>query len=230
MFRRTFAAPVGGKIALVLAALLWLLLSGAASSFAATVQEPADVVVKLQRTLLAVWRSDASFKKRYETLAPVVDASHDLANMARFALGTRWQELSKAQRELFLASFRRLTIANYADRFAQYSGERFVQSGQRELAMGQYLVQTDLIQSDGERVRLDYLLHQRDGQWKIINILADGVSELAIKRSEYTAFIRDHGFTALIKELQRKISAMAGENTPAPETRLGTTGEEVNRG
>lgn len=217
MLRRIFASAVAANRAAIKAMLLWLSLAGVGAHSAATEQSPADVVVGLQEKLVAVWRSDAGFEQRFDTLAPTVEASHDLASMARFALGNRWQELNASQRQPFLAAFRRLTIATYADRFDEYGGERFVQSGQRRLSPDKYLVQTQLVLGDGSRVRLDYLLHQENGQWQIVNVLADGVSELAIKRSEYTAFIRDHGFAALVKELQRKVSRMAGEQHGAPE-------------
>lgn len=210
MLCRIFAKPVNAKMT-AWVVLLWLILAGAAASSAAAQQSPADVVADLQQKVIEAWRSGTSFEQRFQSLAPAIGASHDLASMARFTLGSRWQELGPAQRKQFLATFRRLTIATYANRFADYDGERFVQSGQRKLSQDKHLVQTNLIQSDGARIPLDYLLQQKGGQWRIVNVLADGVSELAIKRSEYTAFIRDHGFAALVKEMQRKISHMADE-------------------
>lgn len=222
MLRRIFAKPVNAKMAAAWIVLLWLILTGAAaSSVAAAPQSPTDVVAQLQQKIVEAWRSGTSFEQRFQILAPAIVASHDLASMARFTLGNRWQELSPAQREQFLATFRHLTIATYANRFSHYDGERFVQSDHRELSQDKYLVQTHLVPSDGAQVQLDYLLHQQDGQWKIVNVLADGVSELAIKRSEYTAFIRDHGFAALVKELQRKISDMTAEPQAKPAPSVG---------
>lgn len=220
MLRRIFATPVAGKAVAVGVILLWLILATVVAQSTAQ-QSPAEVVAQLQQKLVAVWRSDTSFEQRYESLAPVIVASHDFATMVRFTLGNRWQELSPTQREQFLATFRHLTIATYADRFDDYDGERFVQSGQRSLSEDKHLVQTQLWLSDGSQIRLDYLLHQQSGQWTIINVLADGVSELAIKRSEYTAYIRDHGFAALVKELQRKVAEMTSEPraTPAPSVK-----------
>lgn len=210
MLRRIFANSVAARRMALGAVLFWLCLAVAAG------QRPtALVVADLQQKLVAVWRSDMDFEQRFEALAPIIEASHDLASMARFALGNQWQGLSAVQREQFLTTFRHLTVATYADRFDEYDGERFIQSGQRKLAQGKRLVQTKLLLSDGARIRLDYLLHLQDGQWRIINILADGVSELAIKRSEYTAFIRDHGFAALIEELQHKVSQLVDERQAA---------------
>ncbi|EAR21818.1 ABC transporter substrate-binding protein [Nitrococcus mobilis] len=220
MLRRIFANSVAAKRVVLGAVLFWLSLAVAAE------QSPAAVVVvtDLQQKLVAVWRSNMDFEQRFEALASPIEASHDLASMARFALGSQWQGLSAAQREQFLATFQRLTIATYADRFDEYDGERFVQSGQRRLAEGKSLVHTKLLLSDGAQIRLDYLLYLQDGQWRIINVLANGVSELAIKRSEYTAFIRDHGFAALIEELQRKTSQLVDERQTARTRTSGSIG------
>ena len=40
----------------------------------------------------------------------------------------------------------------------------------------------------------------------IVNILFDGVSDLAIKRSEYRSVIQREGFQSLVETLQAKIA------------------------
>ena len=42
--------------------------------------------------------------------------------------------------------------------------------------------------------------------WRIINILADGVSDLALKRVEYRAILQRDGFPKLIDMLKKKIT------------------------
>ena len=68
------------------------------------------------------------------------------------------------------------------------------------------LVRTELIKSNGEAVKLDYVLRQTAGHWLIINVIADGVSDLALKRADYTAILKDQGFDALIATLNKKIA------------------------
>ena len=71
---------------------------------------------------------------------------------------------------------------------------------------GRILVQSQLIKSDGGQVQLDYLLHRTGSRWRIINIIAEGVSDLALKRADYSAFLKNNGFEALLKKLNEKIS------------------------
>ncbi len=70
----------------------------------------------------------------------------------------------------------------------------------------QVLVRSQLIQADGKAVNFDYVMRQgASHHWKIINILADGVSDLALKRAEYSAIIQRDGFSALLSLLEQKI-------------------------
>jgi phospholipid transport system substrate-binding protein len=53
---------------------------------------------------------------------------------------------------------------------------------------------------------LDYILHRTEDQWRIINVIAEGVSDLALKRAEYAAFLKVKGFDALLMKLNEKIA------------------------
>lgn len=193
--------------------LLCLLLAPAAGS--TTEGNPAAPVERLHAALLEAWRSGADFSARVEQLTPVVADALDLKLMARFTLGDAWSRLDAGQQQEFIDLFRRLTVATYADRFDDYSGERFETLGTRELPGGRALVRTALVKADGERVSLDYLLHRPGQRWRIANILAKGVSDLAVKRSEYRSVIQREGFPALKSELEAKVQALGdGEDSP----------------
>ena len=77
---------------------------------------------------------------------------------------------------------------------------------EKETDGGRILVQSYLIKSDGGQVQLDYLLHRTGNQWRIVNIIAEGVSDLALKRADYSAFFKSKGFDALLKKLNEKVS------------------------
>jgi phospholipid transport system substrate-binding protein len=97
-----------------------------------------------------------------------------------------------------------MSIATYAANFDSYSGERFKTISEKEVSGGRILIQSQLIKSDGGQVQLDYLLNRTGSQWRIINIIAEGVSDLALKRADYSAFLKNHGFEALLKKLSEK--------------------------
>jgi phospholipid transport system substrate-binding protein len=178
---------------------------------AQSISEAAGVVVGFQGRLLEVMKraNELGYAGRLQTLAPAVTDSHDLPTLARIVVGKRWKTLSPGQRQRLVAVFATLSVATYAYRFDGYSGERFELVSQQRTERGDALVRTRLINEDGEEVRLDYLLRTDEGRWRIVNVIADGVSDLALKRAEYRGILRREGFEGLISKLQDKIEQYA---------------------
>jgi len=165
-----------------------------------------EVVEKLHSTLLAVMKDGdkIGYQGRYDQLAPVINSSFDMPFVSRTVLGKYWETLNSEQRTRFVEAFTQLSIATYAANFKSYSGERFKVISEKEVSGGRMMVQTQLIKSGGGKVELDYLLHRADGEWRVINVIAEGVSDLALKRADYSAFLKNKGFEALLKQLNEK--------------------------
>lgn len=166
-----------------------------------------DLVENLHTTLLMVMKEgpQVGYQGRCDRLEPVIMAGFDMPFIAKTVMGRYWESFSAEQKSKFIEVFSRLGIATYAANFDSYSGERFKVISQKEAGGGRILVQTQLIKSDGEPIPLDYLLHRTGGQWRIINVVADGVSDLALKRADYTSFFKSNGFESLLAKLNEKI-------------------------
>jgi phospholipid transport system substrate-binding protein len=124
-------------------------------------------------------------------------------------VGRYWDSFNSDQRRRFVEAFSKLSIATYASNFDSYSGQRFVVASKQDLEGGNVLVRTKLIKADKEEVKLDYILRQVAHQWRIINVIADGVSDLALKRSDYTSFLKTHSVDAFIEKLNEKVAQHA---------------------
>ena len=170
-------------------------------------QPATDVVENLHQTLLLVMKegNQIGYQGRYDRLAPVITASFDMPFVAQIVLGRFWETFDGQQKSKFVETFGRLSIATYAANFDSYSGERFKVISEKEVSGGRVLVHTQIIKSDGGQVQLDYLLHRVDSQWRIINVVADGVSDLALKRADYTSFLKTNGIDSLLIKLNEKI-------------------------
>jgi phospholipid transport system substrate-binding protein len=169
-------------------------------------------VERLHATLTDVMRraEQLGYAGRQAELAPVIAQSFDLPLMARKAAGRYWKALSQTERERLVETFARLAVANYAGRFDGYAGERFETLSEEPAAHETLLVRTQLVRSDGDRVRLDYRLRSVAGSWRIFDVFLEGtVSEMALRRAEYSSVIRREGFEALLRALEAKIAAAA---------------------
>jgi len=176
---------------------------------------PTQVVENLHASLLEVMKEakKIGYQGRYEQLAPVIKETFDLPFIARIVMGRHWRKFDDEQKAKFLETFERLSIATYAHRFDGYSGEQFRLVSEKESRRGQLIVNTLLIKSDGEKIELDYTLTRRKHRWRVINVTANGVSDLSLKRSDYTTFLKRNGFDALVNKLDEKISSYSGKRS-----------------
>ena len=172
-------------------------------------EAPASALIeRFHETLIGVMKKAETlgFEGRYEKLAPAVKETFNLAFMARFAAGSHWKRLSADQRGKLIEAFSALTIATYAERFDGYSGERFDTLNEKPFRRTTRVVETGLVKSDGETINLDYLVGERGGIWGVIDVRFKGVSELAVRRSEYTSVLKRKGFGTLIAVIEKKIA------------------------
>ena len=152
------------------------------------------------------------FEGRQAELAPLIEQSYDMPFVTGVLLGASWAELDEAARQRAVEMMTRHTVATYASRFDGFSGERFETISQGTLGSNREHVRTEIVESDGETTQLDYVLHNVDGAARIINVVADGVSDLALKRSEYAAVMKDEGFAGLMARLEQQITDYAAQS------------------
>lgn len=179
----------------------------AASVFAEEASTAKQVVEKFQNELIGSMKSgkQVDFNTRYNKLYSAVTDSHDLTKIARIVVGKEWEKLSEAQQQKLVEVFSKLSVAAYAHNFKEYAGEAFVFDSEEETTRGGVVIHTHLTVPDEKDVKFDYMLKEQGNSWRIINIIANGVSDLALKRSEYTAILQREGFDALITKINEKI-------------------------
>jgi phospholipid transport system substrate-binding protein len=166
-----------------------------------------QVVDTFQNDLIAVMKAGKSsgFSGRYDKLYGAVSNSHDLTKIARIVVGKEWEKLSESQQKQLVDAFSKLSVSAYAHNFKDYSGESFGFDSEEETTRGGVVIHTHLSIPDEKDVKFDYMLKEQGSNWRIINIIANGVSDLALKRSEYTAILQREGFDALIAKINEKI-------------------------
>ena len=174
----------------------------------AAADEASACIERLHTTLLEVMKGadELGYGGRAQMLEPTVNGAYDFGFMARKSVGRHWKTLSKEERDACVARFEGLTIANYAGRFTDWSGERFETLGEEAGVHETMMVKTRLVRPDDDDVDLDYRLHQTESGWRVIDVYMNGtISELAMRRSEYSALLRREGFPSLIEALDKKI-------------------------
>jgi len=169
---------------------------------------PSVVVKYLQDNLIHVMKHGNSlgYKGRYERLEPVVHRAHGMDKVSRIILGSeQWGKLSAEQQVAFVNAFTGFTIATYAARFKKYNDQLFEIREENDTGRGRKLVKTAFVKSSGSEIDFDYVLEKTDKGWQVINIVVNGISDLALKRTEYAIIIKQYGIEGLFTKLDEKI-------------------------
>jgi phospholipid transport system substrate-binding protein len=183
--------------------------SAAYAADAIATDTPAATVESLHRGLVALSqdRPSADVAERYRALEPLISRTHDLPYIAEFALRRQWAGLSEADRQRFIAAFSKLSITTYASRFKNVSAQTFKSVGSEEGA-DRAQVQAAIARPGQTDLPMEYVLQPKDGAWLIVNIVADGVSDLALKRAEYQRVLTTGSIDDLIKHIDEQTARL----------------------
>ena len=135
--------------------------------------------------------------------------------MTRLSVGASWAGLSDARRQQLTDSFGRYISAIYADRFDSYAGQKLQVTGEQPNPAG-IMVRSQIVKANGEPVQVDYMMHRNGDGWLISDIYLDGaISEVATRRSEFSAILKNEGVDGLIAALNRKADILTGTTAKA---------------
>ena len=174
---------------------------------------PEDVVARLESALIENMKAgdSMSFEDRYEVLRPLVADVMAVERMSRYLFGRDWQSFEPAQQERFTEAFLDLSAATYAGQFKAYGGERFDPVDVQRQGEDRAVVQRRLTTGSGKKIAFDYLMTRNDDGWQIVTIITDGVSDLALKRSQYRRILDESGFEAVIEHIRESIESQRSD-------------------
>jgi len=212
---RIFQAARNITLALGLAALL----AGAVASpaRAAGAQAPTDFVRAFgDRAVAVLSDGDLDARGREAALRQLLKENFDVPIIGRFVLGRYWRSASEAQRTDFAVLFEETIVSTYARQLGRYAGETLAVEGVRQSDAKGALVGSRILRKSGPPIAVDWRLLRRGDDWRIVDVVVEGVSMALTQRAEYAAVIRSSGGVAgLIDRLRIKVtqarSAMAQE-------------------
>jgi len=141
-------------------------------------------------------------EERRRRLEQVVGDRFDYQEMSRRALGAPWNTLSDKDKEEFVALFRTLLINSYADKIETYSGEG-VQYINERTEKDYAEVRTKVLNGKVE-IPLDYRLLNKGDNWRVYDVVVDGVSLVNNYRGQFSKILRSSTFADLVDQLRKK--------------------------
>ncbi len=190
----------------------------AGTSNAAEPGSPEETVERFNSAILeAMALGDAAgIYSRYQIIYSAVGEAFDMKVLGRATVNhVHWRTWTQPQQAIYVETLQRYQSAALADRFGSDSNISLVIDRSVDAPRNTKVVETRIVRSgeDKEDIGLDYRMVKRSDRWRIIDVYLDSrVSEVAMRRSEYSQVIRDEGYDALIAALEKQTRRVLGKD------------------
>jgi phospholipid transport system substrate-binding protein len=141
---------------------------------------------------------------RHQQLSAIFVEAVDLDLVGRYVLGRYWRAADEAQLSEYQQLFRNYAVDLYANRFNEYTGQTFEIRKVEPAPKDTVLVFTRILRPDGPPADVDFRVRDSSGTFKIIDVMVEGVSLVATKRSEFAAIIGRSGIDGLLAGLRNR--------------------------
>jgi phospholipid transport system substrate-binding protein len=151
--------------------------------------------------------AEAERKRRFRRL---LNEAFDLPVIGRFVLGRYWRRADAAQRSDFLDAFEDMMLYRFLPLFSEFSSERFDVGPARPYKNNPDFVSVEskLRQENGEPIHVNWRVRKHGDGYKIVDIVAEGISIAVTLRSEYVSVLKRNGgdvdaLTQVLREIAK---------------------------
>lgn len=175
-----------------------------------------DVLVKDVTTeVLDIVRKDrdiqaGSTRKTLELVETKVLPHFNFQRMTQLALGRDWRQATPEQGKALVDEFRELLVRTYSKALTEYRDQEVVFKPFKMAPTDTDVkVRTEIKQSGGKPIPLDYYLEKTGSGWKVYDMEVGGISLVTNYRSSFAQEVRADGIDGLIRNLQAKNKSSA---------------------
>jgi len=183
---------------------------GAASAF----------VTRLTEQVFAMMDDDGqSAADRQRQLSELINRYIGLDFLARLMLSSEFRQLATPEQ---LQRYRTLAkpylTQMFSDRIAALGSRKLAVTETSVLRRGDVMVRTQLRRKDGSTVDVDWRVRNPEHDPQIINLSANGVSLIILKREEFSTIARAEGVQGLLTTMAEAVSSTADVDSRPPRS------------
>jgi phospholipid transport system substrate-binding protein len=168
-------------------------------------EDAADFIRNLgDETVATLAATDVSQDERIAKYQVLVERSFAMKTIARYVLGRNWRAATPEQQTEYLELFRAFVIDNYASKLDSFSGTVFRIVEAQALDEKDTIVSTEVQSPGNPPVLIGYRVRVRDGKYRIIDVIVEGVSLVATQRSEFASVVDRNGIEGLLELLRER--------------------------
>ncbi|AMV71443.1 ABC transporter substrate-binding protein [Desulfuromonas carbonis] len=140
---------------------------------------------------------------RREQLRTLVRDRFDFALMSQWTLGTYWRQASPDQQRRFIDLYSDLLEASYLGKVESYTDEKVHFIGER-IEDQRAEVETEIATAQAN-IPLNYRLSLEGTEWKVYDVVIEGVSLVRTYRGSFGEIARKDGIEGLLKQVAQKV-------------------------
>lgn len=217
---KTDRASIRGRAGLVvclgLATVIWA--GSAQHSFAAgqktSPKNAANFIQTLgERTMALFAQTDVPMPEREVRIRGLMREVFAFETIGQFVLSRTWRTATPEQRTEYLTLFNEFLVRTYSRRLGGYGGYGFVIAQTKPLGKRDALVTTVIEQSSGPALKAGWRIRAFGNDYKIVDVMVEGVSMAVTQRSEFGTIIRREGLDKLIEILRAKVNSFSAKSS-----------------
>lgn len=195
-----------GKWTVISGMTVFLLLHGTAwESQASNVPSPMVMIKSSSDKVLQLLKDPQLGKDpraMEERLWEVISKRFDFWEMSKRTLALHWRKRTREEREEFVRLFSHLLFKSYIDKMNQYTDERIIY--EKEIIRGKRALVKTLVLGKGMEVEIDYKMILRSNEWRIYDVVIEGVSLVSNYRTQFHKIVTSSGYEELLNRLKKK--------------------------
>mgnify|MGYP001820237453 FL=1 len=194
---------IKGAAAVIIGIVICVAMSAHADEPLTIIETRVDRIVKIlgDKSL----EEDAKVKQ----LEKAADETFDYIYLSRMTLGRNWLKLDDGQRSEFVDLYRLLLEKNYMGQLLKYTDEKVVFAKQTMLSEKKAEVDSNIVSSD-KKIPITYRLIRRDGDWKVYDLVIEGVSLVSNYRTQFNDILSRQTPAEMLAILRKKVSEKSG--------------------
>jgi len=169
----------------------------------------AVVAATAAKLATAIETRRAEFEANHYALYALVDSvllpNFDMSRGCRGILAQYWEESSAPDRDRFVEAFYNYLVSSYGTALLHFNHDTLrVLPFEGDVDASPARVKTILTMIDGTRVNVDFVMANSQEGWKVVDVVAEGVSYVKTYRSQFRVDIATEGLASVLEWLDQK--------------------------
>lgn len=170
--------------------------------------DPLNAIESMVSSVLEILdHPDLSLVEKKEQVSGRAQRFLSIDSMSQRTLGTYWNDATQEQRDHFVYLFTQILEETYLNRIDDYTGGT-VRYLQQRVKDDRAIVDTLIIAEELE-LPVQYRMVYEQQNWRVFDIVIDGVSLIMNYRASYGEIIRRQGYDGLFRLMEERVAGMS---------------------